>query len=257
MMITIETFIVYLARVLPGLTVIAAVFLVVRPSAVARVALYLLAFVLLRDAMTPLELWQFGAREGVFWIRLSDDPWFLVAFGVAALAISLAVLHLDRANREDVHLFLRSSRRNHGIAAGIAGAVLVVLPFYGFYQAIPVALRGGLVAPHLLPAILVFALLGNFMEELLFRGYLLGYLQKRPRRAGGAGAVLTPGVQSGVVFALCHVFLASTVTGVGAPLLLFTLWEGIIAGVAGERYGVIPATLTHGGAIFLLSSGLI
>ena len=49
----------------------------------------------------------------------------------------------------------------------------------------------------------------------------------------------------------------STVTGVGYPLLLFTLWEGMIAGIVGARGGVLPSTLTHGGAIFLLSSGLI
>ena len=48
-----------------------------------------------------------------------------------------------------------------------------------------------------------------------------------------------------------------TVSDIGYPLLVFTLWEGTIAGIVGARGGVIPATLTHGGAIFLLSSGLI
>jgi uncharacterized protein len=47
------------------------------------------------------------------------------------------------------------------------------------------------------------------------------------------------------------------VTGVGYPLLVFTLWEGVIAGVVGAKRGVLPAALTHGGTIFLLSSGLI
>jgi len=101
-----------------------------------------------------------------------------------------------------------------------------------------------------LPGLLVFALLGNFLEEVLFRGYVLGLLE---RRYGSVAA----GVLSGVVFSFCHVFLATTVTGIGAPLLAFALWEGIIAGVVGARYGIVPAALTHGGAIFLLSSGLI
>lgn len=266
---TIHTFLVYLLRVLPGLTVIALAFLAARPSRNVRVGLYLLAFVLLRDAMTPLGLWSFGARNGVFWIRLSTDPWFLLAFGVAALGISLGVLTLDRGNREAVHLFRRRGGTGTpagigaGVAAGIGGALLVVAPFWWLYRGIPIYLRGGSVAHHLIPAILVFALLGNFMEELLFRGYVLDYLQKRHllrrsrRNASAPAALITPGIQSGVVFAVCHIFLASTVTDVGVPLLLFTLWEGSIAGVVGERYGVLPATLTHGGAIFLLSSGLL
>ena len=65
------------------------------------------------------------------------------------------------------------------------------------------------------------------------------------------------GLASGVVFAFCHIFLATTMTGVGYSLLAFTLWEGVIAGVVGATWGVVPSTLTHGGAIFLLASGLI
>ena len=44
---------------------------------------------------------------------------------------------------------------------------------------------------------------------------------------------------------------------IARTLLAFTLWEGTIAGLVGAKGGVLPATLTHGGAIFLLSSGLI
>jgi hypothetical protein len=101
----------------------------------------------------------------------------------------------------------------------------------------------------------------------LFRGYVLAALKRRHaertgeraarRTTAGCVGCITPGVQSGLVFALCHVFLATTVSSVGVPLLLFTLWEGIIAGIVGEKYGVLPATITHGGAIFLLSSGLV
>ena len=97
---------------------------------------------------------------------------------------------------------------------------------------------------------MAFAFLGNLFEEALFRGYVYGQLAQwmPPIRAG---------IASGVVFSFCHVYLATTVTGVGYPLLVFTLWEGVIAGVVGAKGGVIPATVTHGGAIFLLSSGLI
>jgi membrane protease YdiL (CAAX protease family) len=93
-------------------------------------------------------------------------------------------------------------------------------------------------------------MLGNFVEEGLFRGYLLGYLKEYQ-------SPLAAGISSGVIFAFCHIFLAITVTDTGYPLLVFALWEGCIAGIVGSRYGVIPATISHGGAIFLLSSGLL
>lgn len=248
----------YLLRVLPGLVLVAVVMYGMRPTAAARVALYLLAFVLLRDALTPLGLWRFGVHDGVFWIRLSDDPWFLVLFGLSAAAMATAVYAADKENRHGVVLLRAGVLK--GAVAGLLGFALVVLPLVLLYRMVPLEHRGGAVEAGLLLATLVFALLGNFLEELLFRGYVLAGLTRHAPRAvvrTRLGRIMTPGVQSGFVFALCHVFLATTVSSAGAPLLLFTLWEGIIAGVVGERYGVIPATITHGGAIFLLSSGLV
>ena len=40
-------------------------------------------------------------------------------------------------------------------------------------------------------------------------------------------------------------------------MLAYALWEGIIARLVASRHGVLSSTVTHGGAIFLLSSGLI
>jgi hypothetical protein len=216
---TLETMTVYSARVAPGL----------------------------REAMTPLGLWSFG-RDGFFWIRLDRDPCFLVVFGAACLAISLGLYFLDRENRD----LLQWTRGNIplGLIWGIGGAAVVVAPFAAIYQYTPIDLRGGIVPAKLLPAILAFALLGNLLEEALFRGYVYGLLAKTvpPIKAG---------IASGVVFAFCHAFLATTVTGIGCPLLVFTLWEGVIAGIVGAKAGVVPSSVTHGRAIFLLASGLI
>jgi hypothetical protein len=65
------------------------------------------------------------------------------------------------------------------------------------------------------------------------------------------------GLVSGVFFSFGHVFLAFNVTTVGISVLVFALWEGSLAGLVRSRFGVIPATLTHGLAVFLLTSGLI
>jgi membrane protease YdiL (CAAX protease family) len=126
----------------------------------------------------------------------------------------------------------------------------VVAPFVAVYQYTAIESRGGDVPFQNMPSILIFALLGNLLEEALFRGYVYGLLAHKttPMKAG---------ISSGVVFAFCHIYLATTVTGIGYPLLVFTLLEGIVAGIVGAKSGVLPATLTHGGAIFLLSSGLI
>jgi membrane protease YdiL (CAAX protease family) len=242
---TLDTLSVYLARVAPGL-VLGAAILYLAPARL-RIIVYLMMFVLLRDAMTPLGLWSFGT-DGGFWIRLSPDPWIQLLFGVSCLGMALGLYYGDQENRPLVRWW--RGRGPLGVLTALAGTVLVAAPLAALSRFVPIETRGGPVPSHLFPTILVFALLGNLMEELLFRGYVLGALGERMRP-------LRAGIWSGVVFAFCHIFLAISVTGVGYPLLVFTLWEGVIAGVVGARCGVLASTLTHGGAIFLLSSGLI
>src|SRR2546423_1806081 len=70
---TLELFAAYLIRVAPGLLLGGLMLLLARRDARLRVVVYLALFVLLRDAMTPLGLWSFGA-QGLFWMRLHSDP---------------------------------------------------------------------------------------------------------------------------------------------------------------------------------------
>jgi CAAX protease family protein len=243
---TFQAFEQYLARVAPGLVLAALVFALVRRERLLRLVLYVALFIFLRDAMTPLGLWSFGS-EGGFWIRLTAPPLFLILFAVACLAISIALFTLDRENRQ---LFAwRRGRVLPGLIWGIGGALIVTAPCAIAYRFVPIELRGGPVPSSTLPAILVFALLGNLLEESLFRGYVFGQLALNM-------AQLKAAVASGIIFSFCHIYLATTVTSIGLPLLIFTLWEGIIAGIVGAKSGVLFSTLTHGGAIFLLASGL-
>jgi membrane protease YdiL (CAAX protease family) len=131
----------------------------------------------------------------------------------------------------------------------VGGGVLAAAPTLLLSLATPLSARGGAVAVTLLPVLLLFSLAGNLAEEVLFRGFLQGRLE---RDAGPVRAA----VLSAVLFAACHAFLASTVTDVGWPLPAFTLYEGLICAFLRLRGGVIPAALAHGTAIFLLASGL-
>ena len=242
---TTQILIAYGERVAPAVLLVVATGWLLRREPLLRIVLYLLSFVLLRDAMTPLGLWAFG-REGWFWIRLPADTGFLILFGFACLAASLGLYFGDRANRALVTWWRGSTPQ--GVLLGIVGAAIVVLPLALIYRGTDVHFRGGNGPQMPVLATLVFALLGNLLEELLFRGYVLGYLAQQMTR-------VRAGLASALIFALGHTFLATTVTNAGYPLLLFTLWEGAIAGLVAARHGVIASTITHGGAIFLLASG--
>ncbi len=244
---TIQLLVQYVMKVLPGLLAAGLLFVFIRPERKLRIVLYILMFVLVRDAMTPMQLWFIGKTKGVLWIRILSNPSFLVLFAVCSLIIVLLLTVFDRENSK--HISWYSDTRIIASFFGFVGAGIVVLPYFFLYRGIDIGLRGGAVPAGLLIPLLIFAFCGNLVEELLFRGYVISCIVS-------SRSILYKGFLSGLVFAVCHVFLATTVTDVGIPLLVFTLWEGTIAGIIGVRYGLIPATLTHGGAVFLLSSGL-
>lgn len=248
---TFEILATLMLRVLPGVICIILFFILVKPDKNMRILVYIFTFVLFRDAMTPLGLWSIGSFDNIPWIRLSSDPLFLILFGgVFSSAFVFAFYQFDKENR--VHLKWFRDNKIVGPIVGVLGCLVVVLPLFILYKGSNILLRGGIVSASLFLPILIFALVGNLLEETLFRGYVLGFLEDNKKQKP-----IMAGITSGVVFAFCHVFLAVTVTDVGAPLLVFTLWEGIIAGIVGAKYGIVPATLTHGGAIFLISSGLL
>ena len=240
----------YMARILPGLVLGGACLVALRRRAPSvRIFVYILIFILTRDAMTPLGLWEFGATNG-FWLRFTAPGPILIILGITSALIVVAMQTGDPEVREYVEWFV--GPRPAAVFEGIAGALLVAAPLCLWYLFVPIEARGGVVATGLLPAVLVLALLGNLYEEVLFRGYLQGYLQ-----TAGAMGRYRAGITSGLLFGLGHSFLALTVTAVGWPILVFATYEGIVCGVIRARRGVAAAVLTHGLAIFVLASGLV
>lgn len=107
--------------------------------------------------------------------------------------------------------------RASGLTVGIVVGCLIGVPLR-FYQGIEVsAIPGYWVS---LPGMVVLAYGANALEQVLFRGYLQGYLEQHV-------APLRAALASGVAFAACHAFLALSVTQLGWPVLLFTLIEGL------------------------------
>src|SRR4051812_3467855 len=123
---TLTTLELYLSRVTPAVILGAMLLFLARREPKLRIVSYLALFVLLRDAMTPLGLWSFGA-QGFFWIRLHDDPGFLMIFAMACLGMTLAIYFFDRENRPLLQWL--SGPWQNGLLWGTVGAAVVVAPF--------------------------------------------------------------------------------------------------------------------------------
>ena len=233
----------YFQFITPGFLVFAALLLAVpRKLVLFRILLHITFFVLARDAMTRSGFWQIGAGS----LRFTASQAVLLCLAALSVALCAGVYGLERAARQGLRW--RGNGWLASVAIGLAGAALIsgVAATLKTVFALPsLPLPGA----NMLPVLLVFSLAGNAYEELLFRGLLQNHL-------GQSMAAQRAALVSGLFFCLCHAYLATTVTSVGAPLLLFTLLEGLVAAFVYIRAGLLGATLAHGLAIAALASGL-
>ncbi|MCC5895191.1 MAG: CPBP family intramembrane metalloprotease [Alkalibacterium sp.] len=240
----------YFIRISPGVVfLVACYFLLPKTQIFPKLVLFIFGFLLIRDAMTPLGFWRIGlADDFMVWFRFIDDGALLITLGIISLLITLLIVYSNPLLNQ--YLYWISDKRTASIVVGIAGAALVSAPFLLMYNTIPIEQRGEAVATTLLLPLFILTIFGNFMEEVLFRGYLQGYFETitSPWRA-----VLL----SGLFFSIGHIFLAITVTDIGMMILIFTLYEGLICACVRLKHGIIAATLTHGLAIFILASGIV
>lgn len=209
-----------------------------------RLWILILGFILVRDLMTPLGLWSVGG-DPVFWLRFAADGPLLLFLAAGSLLLGCGVLVFERGRGPALPWFSRG--RAKSVAAGLVGGILAAGPLLAFSIGILPGERGGAFPLVLLPALIAVAFAGNFLEEILFRGYLQGELEAQGMKAPMAG------IASGLAFAFCHVFLAYTVTTVGIGLLLFAAWEGVICGLLRSRYGLVSAVIAHSLAVVLVS----
>ncbi|XCY76920.1 CPBP family intramembrane metalloprotease [Pseudomonas sp. CBR-F] len=203
-----------------------------------RIVILLLAFVLMRDAMTPLGMWSLSREVQ---IEFTANPWVLAALGGLSLGLIALLARLAPELWQLTVLF--KGNRWAGLAVGLGAGCLIGLPLR-LYQGIEPVYWAWLMG------MLVLAYCANALEEVLFRGFLQGYLEQHvtPLRAA---------LLSGLAFAACHSFLALSVTQLGWPVLAFTLIEGLACGLVRMRYGVVAATATHGTAILLIAVPMV
>jgi uncharacterized protein len=283
-----EPWMAYLLTVLPGIVLVGIVVaLLPRQAHGVRILMLVLGFVFARDAMSTHGLWEFGTVGGdagseagsvaealsppstvpVLWLRFTDDPVALLVLAVSSLAMVAAVLFACRDLRWTV---LWTGRQWWAsVLVGLLGIVVITLPFLYLYgtlgqwipaldawaarPTVPLENRGGAVGGGIVVLLAVFVVCGNLLEEVLFRGFLQAHLEDQlPGRSGRWRAALL----SGLIFAAGHLVLAYIVTGIGWPIIAFTLLEGLVCAVIALRHGVLGATVAHAGAIFVLSSGL-
>lgn len=132
----------YTLAILPGLLLITACFWLSRAdiNLLLRIIILMLGFVLIREAMTPAGLWDFGVVDGVVpWIRMTDNTLSLFALGITILLLVAATLS-DKSLRT---LVWWGKPNVSTLLTSLGGAILVVVPIFVLPADQPIETRCG------------------------------------------------------------------------------------------------------------------
>lgn len=237
----------YIVRVTPGTLAFAAfLYLIPERLKILRLFAFILLFIFLRDTMTPEGLWHITNSLEIRFVHSVSTLLFL---GFASLAL-VALSHFSIGNLWYRRLWMTQPPANV-VVLGLLSAIAISL--------LPVSARLVTGSPpsakpdgaFLISAIFIFSFLGNLLEEVLFRGHLQNYFAEN--KLSQNQVILL----SGITFAVCHVFLAFTITNIGWPILAFTLYEGLICAFLRARAGLLASVIAHGGGIFLIATGWV
>jgi uncharacterized protein len=232
----------YISRVTPATAALLVFFFAVpKREKLLRIFVYILLFILFRDAMTPEGLWRITPTLELRFISQPMTLWLLAGSSIFVVLLG----HFFISPLNDLRIWVKGSVFNSVIFGLLGGVLIALLPFvFGI-------VTSRISSPKPEGAELIFAVgaiayLGNFLEEVIFRGYFQGYLNEL---ALSRWKII---FLSGGAFAICHSFLAYTVTSVGWPILLFTFYEGTICALLRDRRGLFSAVLAHGTGLFLI-----
>lgn len=140
----------YFLRLFPGLIVVVAIYLIIpKDMTVLKIFNLIFGFILMRDAMTPLNIWVFGVNGNVLWLRFIDDAFILITIGLLSLLVTLLIYFSNRHLTSNF-IWFKTNSKSRSLFIGALAALLIAIPFMLPYLSIPITDRGGEVALHLL-----------------------------------------------------------------------------------------------------------
>ena len=239
----------YAIRIAPALVLVVIVYILLRGKQAlpVRIFLVIMGFLVVRDTMLLYGFWGYGVAEGwVPWLRFIDEPYLVYGLAVASLAMTALLVLVER---DGFTLLVWGKPSFAHLGWGLLGGFVIGAPIAAIYQFVPLAERGGPLPSRMLLPMLAVAAFGNLTEDILMRGYVQGYLATfySPLRAA---------VCAGMFYAVGHIFLVTSVTSLGLPILLLALYDGLVCSVVRMKSGIIPAAISHGLAIVVLGMGL-
>lgn len=227
----------FLLNLTPALIIgILTLLFVPKSMRLLRILVYILLLVLVRD--------RFLTSGGEIFVSLN-----ILLYSIVPLLIIAAAIFYET---EIVGLIIWTKDNiPRVIIAGVIGALAIGLPVFLAHRFLPAAsglFNGSL---EMLPYITLPLLAIVALEEIVFQGFLQGYLEEHIGIAKSA-------VISGLFFIFSYCLVSHYISLENTfLLLLFIILQGFIVAQLQVRYGVVAGIIARSVSLLLVFSGVI
>ncbi|MDO5634554.1 MAG: CPBP family intramembrane metalloprotease [Micrococcus sp.] len=230
-----------------------------------RIMVAMLGFVVIQAVVVAAAALGFvptpeHPRVMVLHVPLSAEPTTLLVLTLASALAALAVALVLRSRQRSVSW--TGGTPLLAIALGLLGAAVLCVPgalllggverlatYLGIEPLDHIVATSATGLLTLVPLALL-CLAAAAVPEVLFRGFLQAELE-------GHGPVWRAVLANAALYSSAYGVLALVVLATGWVPLAFTFAVGLVCALVSLRGGVLAATLAHGGAVFVLVSGLL
>ncbi|MCR8659053.1 CPBP family glutamic-type intramembrane protease [Paenibacillus endoradicis] len=213
--------------------------IVARKKVVWKIVIFVTSFVIIETMLLYKQLWWLHGEHRRLEIEFTSDGWILFTLSLVGLLIVVGcILFQVKLNR---YVIWTGKNIFKSVTCGSIGAIILSLPIIllNFYSLGRVPVDGSL---SLFISIIMFIVVGKSIEELLFRGYLQGYLDRiySPFKSGFITTAIYSLLNFLILIVANEYFLLAWIQ---------TIYIGIICSCLRYRYGILASTLANALAI--------
>lgn len=213
--------------------------MVAHKKIVWKIVIFIASFVIIEIMFLYKQLWWLQGEHRRLDIEFTSDGWILFTLSLIGLLIVVGcILFQVKLNR---YVIWVGSSIFISVMYGSIGAIILIIPvlLLNLHTFGEVPFDGNVT---LLISIILFILVGKAIEELIFRGYLQGYLDRL--YSPFMSAFITT-----AIYSLLHLLILILLKEHYLLASMQSIYIGIVCSFLRYHYGIMASTLANALAI--------
>lgn len=213
--------------------------LAARKNVIWKIVIIIGCFVVIRTLLFYEQVWWIQDEHGKLLIDFTSDTWLLITLSLIGILIVVGCFLFQM--KLNLYVKWASDSVIKSIIFGLISSIFLISPMllWNFYTLWPLRT---VESASLLVSVAAFIIIDKFIEELVFRGYLQGYLDR-------FYSPLKSNILTTSVYSLSHLLILIIMGQHFLFVFVYSIFAGFIFSGLRNRYGIVSSALANGVSI--------